>query len=124
MILVFTKLRKSSDYDFTIFRKSRNLSVAKYGHFKFERLLKVFKAWVGGLFQGKMFMHNISGHKDVIETKFGTWTDFTVLNIFKGQWHFVWSRDMSRDTFPENFTYLKNCQRIWQETSNKTAFQM
>ena len=26
------KTQKLSDYDFTIFRKSRNLSVAKYGH--------------------------------------------------------------------------------------------
>ena len=62
--------------------------------------LKVFKAWVRGFFQGKMLIRNISGYKDIIETKFGTWTDFTVLNIFKSQWHFVWSRDMSRDTFP------------------------
>ena len=45
--------------------------------------LKVFKAWVKGLFQGKMFIRNISGYKDVIETKFGTWTDFSVLNILK-----------------------------------------
>ena len=75
--------------------------------------LKVFKAWASGFFQGKMLqISNISGYKDIIETKFGTWTDFTVLNIFKSQWYFVWSRDMSRDTFPENFTYLKNCQQI------------
>ena len=69
---------------------------------KEQRPLKVFKAWVRGFFQGKMFIRNISGYKDVIETKFGTWTDFTVLNIFKRQWHFcmvTW-----RDTFPENFT--------------------
>ena len=45
--------------------------------------LKVFKAWVRGFFQGKMFIRNISAYKDVIETKFGTWTDFTVRNIFK-----------------------------------------
>ena len=44
-------------------------------------LLKVFKACVRGFFQGKMFIGNISGYNDVIETKFGTWTDFTVLDI-------------------------------------------
>ena len=45
--------------------------------------LKVFKAWVRGFFQGKMFIRNISGYNDDIETKFGTQRDFTVLNIFK-----------------------------------------
>ena len=62
--------------------------------------LKVSEAWVRGFFQGKMFIRNISGYNNDIETKFGTHTDFTVLNIFKWQRHFLWSRDVSRDTFP------------------------
>ena len=42
-----------------------------------------YKAWVRGFFQGKFLIRNISGYDDDIETKFGTQTDFTVLNIFK-----------------------------------------
>ena len=50
---------------------------------KCSRDLKMFKAWIRGFFQGKMFIRNISGYNDEIETKFGTWTDFTALNICK-----------------------------------------
>ena len=45
--------------------------------------LMVSEAWVRGFFQGKMFIRNISGYNNDIETKFGRQTDFTVLNIFK-----------------------------------------
>ena len=69
--------------------------------------LKVFKAWVRGFFQGKMFIRNIYGYKDVIETKFGTWTDFSVLKFLSDNGILY-----GHVTGPENFTYLKNCQRI------------
>ena len=46
-------------------------------------LREMLKARVSGLFQGKMFIGDISGYNDEIETKFGTWIDFTVLNILK-----------------------------------------
>ena len=41
----------------------------------------------GAFFNKKMFIRNISGYKGVLEMKFGTRIDFTVLNIFKWQWN-------------------------------------
>ena len=56
--------------------------------------------------------HNISGYDDEVRTKFGAWTDFFALNIFKWQFPLVTWHDMSCDQPPENSRYLTNCQRV------------
>ena len=67
-------------------------------------------------FQGKMCSRNIPGYGKGIETKFGTWIDFTFLDTLKLQWHFLLSRDV---TLPENGKYLRNCQGFRRKHQTK-----
>ena len=50
----------------------------------FSRALKVLRPGLGAFFKEKCLLAIfLASIYDEIETKFGTWTDFTMLNIFK-----------------------------------------